>query len=43
VAADVSLSFNGWPNQQFTNPEVVVSDLPVSAQVPGFVIAHPTG
>jgi hypothetical protein len=41
VAADVRLSFNGRPNQQFTNPEVVISDQPVSAPIPGFVIASP--
>jgi hypothetical protein len=41
VAADVRLSFNGRPNQQFTNPEVVISDQPVNAPIPGFVIASP--
>jgi hypothetical protein len=41
VAADVRLSFNGRPNQQFTDPEVVISDQPLSVPIPGFVIASP--
>jgi hypothetical protein len=43
VAADVRLSYNGRPNQQFTDPEVVISGLPVSGRVPDFVIAQPIG
>jgi hypothetical protein len=41
VAADVRVSFNGRPNQQFTDPEVVISDQPVSTPITGFVIASP--
>jgi hypothetical protein len=41
VAADVRLSFNGRPSQQFTNPEVVISNQPVGTPLPGFVIASP--
>jgi hypothetical protein len=41
VAADVRLSFNGRPSQQFTNPEVVISNQPVGTPLPSFVIASP--
>jgi hypothetical protein len=43
VAADVKLSFNGRLNQQFTNPEMVISGSPVSDPIPGFLIAQPSG
>ncbi len=40
VAADVRLSFNGRANRQFTNPEVVISEAPGSAD--GFLMAQPS-
>jgi hypothetical protein len=43
VAADVKLSFNGRLNQQFTNPEMVISGSPVNDPIPGFLIAQPSG
>jgi hypothetical protein len=43
VRADVTLSFNGRPGAQFTNPAVIVSDTPVTEQIPGFILAEPSG
>jgi vitamin K-dependent gamma-carboxylase len=41
VAADVRLSFNGRTNRQFTDPEVVISNTPLTERVEGFILAQP--
>jgi Vitamin K-dependent gamma-carboxylase len=43
VAADVRLSFNGRMSRQFTDPEVVISEAPLSTTVEGFILAQPAG
>ena len=43
VAADVRLSFNGRMSRQFTEPEVVISEAPLSTTVEGFILAQPSG
>jgi len=41
VAADVRLSFNGRTSRQFTDPEVVISEAPITEAVEGFILAQP--
>jgi vitamin K-dependent gamma-carboxylase len=43
VAADVRLSFNGRMSKQFTDPGVVISEVPLTEAVEGFVLAQPSG
>jgi hypothetical protein len=43
VAADVRLSFNGRTSRQFTDPEVVISEAPLTEAVEGFILAQPPG
>ena len=43
VAADVRLSFNGRVSRQFTDPEVVISEAPLTEAVEGFILAQPSG
>ena len=43
VAADVRLSFNGRTSRQFTDPEVVISEAPLTEAVEGFILAQPSG
>ena len=43
VAADVRLSFNGRTSRQFTDPEVVISEAPITEAVEGFILAQPSG
>jgi vitamin K-dependent gamma-carboxylase len=43
VAADVRLSFNGRMSRPFTDPEVVISESPLTESVEGFILAQPTG
>ena len=43
VAADVRLSFNGRTSRQFTDPEVVISEAPITEAVKGFILAQPSG
>ena len=43
VAADVRLSFNGRMSRQFTDPEVVISDAPLTETLVGFILAQPSG
>jgi hypothetical protein len=43
VAADVRLSFNGRMSRQFTDPEVVISEAPLSTTVKGFILTQPSG
>ncbi len=43
VAADVRLSFNGRMSQQFTDPEVVISEEPLTDGVEAFILAQTTG
>ncbi len=42
VAADVRLSFNGRTSTQFTDPDVVVSETPLTEAVEGFILAQPS-
>ena len=42
-AADVRLSFNGRTSRQFTDPEVVISEAPLTEAVEGFILAQPPG
>jgi vitamin K-dependent gamma-carboxylase len=43
VAADVRLSFNGRTSRQFTDPEVVISEAPITEAVKGFILSQPLG
>ena len=43
VAADVRLSFNGRTSRQFTDPEVVISEAPITEDIEGFILAQPLG
>ncbi|HEX2420889.1 MAG TPA: HTTM domain-containing protein [Acidimicrobiia bacterium] len=43
VAADVRLSLNGRMNRQFTDPEVVISEAPLTEAVECFILAQPSG
>ena len=42
VAADVRLSFNGRASRQFTDPDVVISEAPLTEAVEGFILAQPS-
>jgi len=42
-AADVKLSFNGRMSRQFTDPEVVISDTPLTEAVEDLILAQPSG
>lgn len=43
VAAGVRLSFNGRTSRQFTDPEVVISEVLITEAVEGFILAQPAG
>ena len=43
VAADVRLSFNGRMSRQFTDPDVVISEAPLTEAVEGFILAQSSG
>ncbi len=43
VSADVRLSFNGRVNRQFTDPEVVISEVPITEAGERFILAQPAG
>jgi vitamin K-dependent gamma-carboxylase len=43
VAADVRLFFNGRTSRQFTDPEVVISEAPITDDIEGFILAQPLG
>ena len=43
VAADVRLSFNGRMSRPFTDPEVVISEAPLTEGIEGFILAQPSG
>jgi len=41
--AHMRLSFNGRMSRQFTDPEVVISEAPLTVAVEGFILAQPSG